>query len=194
MAFLSFKIFQEKGKGMFRELLTFLTDLNPKRIIGLIIVIIFLLLFFPFIESKIIQPILLSRQIDNLSKLLQMDAEQIEDNQQLKGIYNRIVENMVNSNIELLSNNPIPIWKKFLSGGALGWLMASIIPFAKFKTIMARFGGLVLVLLIGSIFGGIGILIPDFEIQEINLYLYPGLQIVLLFALAYLVSKKNKAS
>ena len=114
---------------MFKDLLTFLVDLNPKRIIGLIIVIIFLLILFPFIDSKIIQPILLSRQIDNLSKLLQMDAEQIENNQQLKDIYDRILGNMVDSNIELLSKIPIPIWKKFLSGGMVGWLMAIMVPF-----------------------------------------------------------------
>lgn len=179
---------------MFRDILTFLTDLNPKKIIGLIIIIIFLLLFFPFIDSKIIQPILLSKQIDNLSKLLQMDVGKIESNQQLNEIYDRILESMVDSNIELLSNNPIPAWKKFLFGGMVSWLMALVVPFVKYKTIGARIWGIFLVLLIGSIFGSIGVLIPDFEIQEINLYLYPGLQISLLFVITYLVSRKSKAS
>lgn len=177
---------------MLKILLEIFTDLNPKKIIGLILIIIFMLLFFPFIDSKIIQPISLSRQIDNLDKLLNMDRDLINQDQQIKKIYDQILESMIGSNIELLAKDPIPVWKKFVFGGALGWLMILIIPFAKFNSIGSRVAGLILMIIIGAVLGWIGTLIPDFEMHEINLYLYPGLQFILLFVFVYLQSKKSK--
>lgn len=179
---------------MFKDIFVLLFDLNPKKIIVLIIIIICLLLFFPFIDTKIIQPLTLSKQINNLDTLVKMDITVINQNPTLENIYNSILEKLEDSNSNLIAKRTIPIWKKFVFGGAAGWLMIIILPFAKYNNLKTKILSLIVLIIIGSLLGGIGILIPDFEIKEINLYLYPGLQLVLLFLIAYLrLSKSTKS-
>lgn len=177
---------------MVKEIVDIFSNLNPQKIIGLIVLIILIMVFFPFIEETFIQPSSLTRQINNLNTLLQMDNEALDERPELRKIYDDILLQLEKGN-SVLAVQPIEKWKKFVFGGSIGFLLLFIVPFINYKgKAKAKISAFFLMAAIGSVIGGIGIVIPDFKIKGINLYLYPGLQLLLLFLIAYISSQKKK--
>jgi hypothetical protein len=181
-----------KGDSMIKDLIDTLANLNPQKIIGIVILLILILILFPFIDSNIVQPKRLSQEIQNLDSLTKIDQNKINDNPVFKMYYEKIISRMNNSIEIKTKDNSIPIWQKFISGGSLSWLLIFVALFAKYEKAIQKIGGIFLLLLIGSIMGFIGILIPSFEIAQINIIVYPLMQLLLLISIVLIAAKKNK--
>ncbi|MBN1968353.1 MAG: hypothetical protein JW870_03205 [Candidatus Delongbacteria bacterium] len=173
---------------MLKELLNFFSSLNPQKIIGLAIFIVLLLILFPFIDKNIIQPSKLGQEIGNLEKLTQIDKSKLNERPELLQAYNNIISRMNDNYIIKINNDSLPWWLKFISGGFLSWLLLLIIPFIKTNRLRTAF----VIIILGGILGGIGILIPSFDPIQINIFLYPALQLALLITVSIMYSKKNK--
>jgi hypothetical protein len=176
---------------MLKELLSYFSSLNPQKIIGLIIFVVLCLILFPFIDTNIIQPSKLNQEIKNLELLLKIDKTKLVEYPELMEMYSDIIERM-NKDIKIKRDKKaIPWWLKFLAGGSIAWLLIFLLPFVKYDKGSSKFLALILILIIGCIFGGIGLLIPSFEIIQINLFLYPGLQLILLITIAFIFQQKK---
>ena len=82
------------------------------------------------------------------------------------------------------TTNNIPLFK-FLSGGALAWIIALCVPFMNtFKDNKTKVFAFLLLILFGGILGGIGYIMPIIFNPWINYIGYPVLQLIALIALA----------
>ena len=82
------------------------------------------------------------------------------------------------------TTNNVPLFK-YLSGGALAWIIALCVPFMNtFKDNKTKVFAFLLLMLFGGILGGIGYIIPIIFNPWINYIGYPVLQLIALIALA----------
>ena len=173
-----------------------------KRKLGVIVIIVFvsILILFPFIDTNFFYANRIKNRIDILEKITQLDIDKISQNQNLMKEYDSIVKeiNESDSNYinKVLNNkkNDHTIGK-FISGGALWWLLGFIVLFfynifnkednKKGKNWGTRIGGFILCAIIGGLIGLICSIVPTIFNIWINYIIIPILVLILMILLLY---------
>lgn len=122
-----------------------------------------------------------------MQSLSEIDTERISQFPALQEEYDAILSEMENQREWSVSGaisadqRPDITLFKFLSGGALAWIITLFVPFMNtFKDKKAKVLAFLLVALIGGNLGWIGSIIPTITNVWINYIGYPGLQLIAL--------------
>ena len=169
---------------------------NPKFYAAIAVLVIIMSLIFPYIDANFFFYNRIEKRIDILQSLSEIDTEQIAKFPALQEEYNAILSEIegqrewsVSGAISTDQYPDITLFK-FLSGGALAWIVALCVPFMNtFKDRKSKVFALLLVALFGGIFGGIGSIIPTIVNPWVNYVGYPVLQLIALIALT--IKPKN---
>ena len=169
---------------------------NPKFYAAIAVLVIIVALVFPYIDANFFFYSRIEKRIGILQSLSEIDTEQIAQFPALQEEYNTILSEIegqrewsVSGAISTDQHPDITLFK-FLSGGALAWIVALCVPFMNtFKDRKSKVFALLLVALFGGIFGGIGSIIPTIVNPWVNYIGYPVLQLIALIALT--IKPKN---
>ena len=169
---------------------------NPKFYAVIAALIIVVVLVFPYIDANFFFYNRIEKRIDILQSISEVDIERISQSPALKEEYDAILSEIETqrerSVAGAISTNPNPTITllKFLSGGALAWIITLCVPFMNtFKDRKTKILAFVLVVLFGGILGGIGSIIPTIVNPWVNFIGYPVLQLIALIALT--IKPKN---
>lgn len=174
---------------------------NPKFYAILAIIIVLIALIFPYIDANFFFYNRIEKRVSILQSLSEIDMEKISEFPELKEEYNEILLEIKNQRELSISNaissekatNDVPL-PKFLSGGALMWILALCVPFIHtFKDKKTKVLAFLLLTLFGGILGFIGYIIPTIFNPIVNYIGYPILQLIVLIALS-IKPKRNKSS
>ena len=172
--------------------------------VGLIVVAIMAIIIFPYVDANILYYDRIEKRIDNLSKLVELTGIPLEENTELNAEYESILSEMENAREKALSNTGKQEDSrhdrliKFLSGGALWFLIAVIMPFNKkkgqkysfklfFNNLLAAF----FCFAIGSVIGCVFVYVPTLGVVELNAVLAPVAQLVILLLVTQKPKKKS---
>lgn len=165
---------------------------NPKLYAVLAVLLIIVAIAFPYIDANFLSYNRIEKRVSILQSLSAIDMEKISQHPALQEEYNAIISEIEKQRELSISNaissgqtaNNIPLFK-FLSGGALAWIIALCVPFMNtFKDTKTKAVAFLLLILFGGILGGIGYIIPIILNPWINYIGYPVLQLIALIALA----------
>lgn len=173
-----------------------------KRKLGVIVIIVFvsILILFPFIDTNFFYANRIKNRIDILQKITELDMDKISQNQNLMKEYDSIVKEINESDsnyINKVLNNKKSEHTigKFISGGALWWLLGIIVLFfyntfnkadnKKGKNWVTRIGGFILCAIIGGLIGLICSIVPTIFNIWINYIIIPILILILMILLLY---------
>ena len=172
---------------------------NPKLYVFILILLIIVLLLFPYIDANFFYYNRVDSRVEILNKISQLDGDKINSNEILKSEYDSIlqeIEKQKNGSLGSVFNNEKDItisWIKFLSGGSIAWILAIYCLFIKFKSMRDRIIGIIFSLLLGALLGGISVAIPTLINPMVNYIGFPVLIITIIGILATYGSKKNRA-
>lgn len=171
---------------------------NPKLYIFILLLLVALLLLFPYIDANIFYYNRVNSRIDILEQITQLDIEKIQENEILEQEYHRILEEISKQSngslgrIFITETDTTVNMIKFVSGGFLFWILAIACFFIKnLETLGRRFFGFILIGGIGCLFGLIAKSIPTIVNPVIN---YVGFPLLLLIIIALLVTSGTKQS
>lgn len=165
---------------------------NPKLYAVLAVLIIAIALIFPYIDANFFYYNRIEKRVNILQNLSEIDMEKVSQFPALQEEYNAILSEIEKQREWSISGvisseqtiSKVPLFK-FLSGGALAWLVTLCVPFMNtFKDKKTKVLAFFLVALFGGILGGIGYIIPTIFNPWINYIGYPVLQLIALIALA----------
>ena len=165
---------------------------NPKLYAAFAVVLIIVAIVFPYIDANFFFYNRIEKRVSILQSLSEIDMDKVSQNPELQEEYDAIISEIEKQRELSISNaisseqtaNNIPLFK-FLSGGALAWIIALYVPFMNtFKDNKTKVLAFLLLILFGGILGGIGYIIPIILNPWINYIGYPVLQLIALIALA----------
>lgn len=158
---------------------------NPQLYIGLFIVLVIVLLLFPYIDANYFYYSRVEKRIDILDKVTEIDKAEIQDNIILKEEYNSILNEIskqkdgsLGSVFVTKSSNVVKKYK-FLSGALLSWVVAVICLFVKMEKWWYKLFGLLIFGLIGGGIGYISMILPTVISPMCNYIIMPILQCIL---------------
>ena len=180
-------------------------DMNKRKLgIILIIVIVAVLILFPFIDTNFFYAKRIKNRIEILQKITELDKDKINQDQNLAQEYNSIVKeiNESDSNYinKVLNNNKREhTIGKFISGGVIWWLLGFMVlffynsfnkddPGRGKKNWGTRIGGFILCALVGGLFGLVCSIVPTIVNVWVNYIVVPILMFVFMILL---LSRKN---
>jgi len=181
-----------------------LTTIPKKFVItSTIIILLFSLAIFPYIDTNLFYPNRIKNRLEILDMATKLDLEKIEKNIKLKNEYNSILTEINKSNDNYINNflkikdKENAIWK-FISGALIWIVLAVVILFnndrnnlqTKKQKFLNNIGGFLILLFIGSFIGLIFSVIPTIGNPWINYISAPILTIVILALLFYTTGKK----
>ena len=165
---------------------------NPKLYAIFATVIVVIALVFPYVDANFFFYNRIGKRVDILQSLSEIDMEKVSHSPALQEEYDAIISEVKKQrelsissafSIEQTTGN-IPLFK-FLSGGALAWIITLCVPFMNtFKDKKTKVLAFFLLALFGGILGGVAYIIPTIFNPWINYIGYPVLQIIILIALA----------
>lgn len=128
------------GEKIFDFIKNFATGKHSKKFWGLVLLlIIFVLLIFPYIDANFLYYNRIEKRIDNLSALVNLSGKAIEETPELLSEYNSIIEEINDAQAKSLSsamnnssNTNSEYWIKFISGSFL-FALVGIIGFCQKK-------------------------------------------------------------
>ena len=105
---------------------------NPKFYIGLFVVLVIVLLLFPYIDANYFYYSRVEKRIDILNKVTEMDEEIIQK-EEYNSILNEISKQKDGSlgSVFVTKNSSEVQRNKFLSGALLSWIVAIVCLFVK---------------------------------------------------------------
>ncbi len=173
-----------------------------KRKLGIIVIIVFvsILILFPFIDTNFFYANRIKNRIEILQKITELDMDKLSQNQNLMKEYNSIVKEINESDsnyINKVLNNKKDDHTigKFISGGALWWLLGIIVLFfyntfnkeetKKGKNWGTRISGFILCVIIGGLIGLICSIVPTIFNIWVNYIIIPILVLILMILLLY---------
>lgn len=164
---------------------------NPKLYVALAVFILVIAIIFPYIDANFFYYSRIEKRVSILQNLSEIDIEKVYQYPALRREYDDILSEIQKQrelsvfgviSSEKTENN-IPLFK-FLSGGALAWLITLCVPFMNtFEDKKAKILAFLLLTLFGGILGGIGYIIPIIFNPWVNYIGYPILQLIILIAL-----------
>ena len=165
---------------------------NPKLYAIFAAVIVVIALVFPYVDANFFFYNRIGKRVDILQSLSEIDMEKVSQSPALQEEYDAIISEIKKQrelsissafSIEQTTSN-IPLFK-FLSGGALAWIITLCVPFMNtFKDKKTKVLAFFLLALFGGILGGVAYIIPTIFNPWINYIGYPVLQMIILIALA----------
>lgn len=164
---------------------------NPKLYVALAVFILVIAIIFPYIDANFFYYSRIEKRVSILQNLSEIDIEKVYQYPALRREYDDILSEIQKqrelSILGMISSekteNNIPVFK-FLSGGALAWLITLCVPFTNtFEDKKAKILAFLLLALFGGILGGIGYIIPIIFNPWVNYFGYPILQLIILIAL-----------
>ena len=173
---------------------------NPKLYIFLLLVLLTVLVLFPYIDANFFYYNRVNDRIDILTKVSEINIEQIQENEILYKEYNSILAEIEKQSagsvgsVIIKESNDVVNLIKFVTGGLLVWLIALLCLFIKgFKNWGYRILGFVIFAGLGCVFGLASKAIPTIANPMVN---YIGFPILLIIVIALLATggKDNKNS
>ncbi len=136
--------------------------------------------------------------VEDLSNI---PSDRLKNDPSLKSQYETVLDDLeklelhvwkLNLNGVVSYSGPVSNWGKFLSGFSLWILFSVIFIFDKKNSIGKKIGSILVLLIVGAIFGGVGMLIPIIYSPWVNYIGYPALQLVVLIILVVKFSNNKK--
>lgn len=170
---------------------------NPKLYVFLLVILLTVLVLFPYIDANFFYYNRVNDRIDILTKVSEIDVEQIRENEILYKEYTSILNEIEKQSVGSVgsvfikeADNTVNLIK-FITGGALVWLVALFCLFIKgFKNWGYRILGFVVFVGLGCVFGLLAKAIPTIANPMINFVGFPVLLIIVIALLA--TGGKNK--
>lgn len=169
---------------------------NPKLYTGIFVVIIIVLLLFPYIDANYFYYNRVEKRIEILNEMTELDGDKVNQNEIMKDEYYSILSEISKqktgslSSVFITDSTSTESKFKFLSGGFLTWILAFMCIFIKFEKKWYKFMGFIVLGIIGAFFGYISMLLPTVINPRCNYFIMPVFQFVLL-ALFVTSSKNN---
>ncbi|MFW6016749.1 MAG: hypothetical protein ACOCRK_09955 [bacterium] len=186
------------------KLVSIFLEFKPgKLIIILLLLTLIFIIVFPIIKHNLLYVWKMEKRINMLKEISEINMETISKDKRLNEEYDKILNdlnsfsNESDSITDLLfvktESTHLKKWK-FITGGIIFWLMLFTIPFADYEDMKERLSAFVIILILGGIFGFIGLKIPTFYNEYINYIVYPLMQIIFFAWLAVGITKNQKES
>lgn len=161
---------------------------NPKLYVVFAVLLIVTAIVFPYIDANFFFYNRIEKRVSILQSLSEIDMEKVSQYPALQEEYDAIISEIEKQRELSISSvqttNNVPLFK-FLSGGALAWIIALCVPLMNtFKDNKTKVLAFLLLVLFGGILGGVGYIIPTLFNPWINYIGYPVLQLIALIALA----------
>ncbi len=164
---------------------------NPKLYATFAVLIILIALIFPYIDANLFFFNRIEKRVSILQSLSEIDMEKVCQFPALQKEYDAILSEIekqrelsisgVTSSEQTPSNVALI---KFLSGGALAWIITLCVPFmTTFKDKKTKVLAFLLLAFLGGILGLIGYIVPTILNPWVNYLGYPILQLIALIAL-----------
>ena len=178
-----------------------------KRKLGVIVIVlfVFILSLFPFIDTNFFYANRIKNRINILQEITELDMNKINENEKLSNEYESILDEINESDNnyinKLLNNNKNEhSLGKFISGGLLWWILATIMLFfyntfnkenTGSKNWGTRIGGFVICAIIGGLIGLICSIIPTIFNIWVNYLIIPIIVLILMILLLYKSSSNS---
>ena len=168
---------------------------NPKLYITLLVLLVIILLLFPYIDANVFYYQRVNNRVEVLSKISELDTDRISNNEILQAEYHSILQELEKQKDGSLGS----VFKtnagssenlfKFISGGLLFWILAFVCIFIKsFKRLRDKVLGIILCVVAGGIIGFIASLLPTIINPFVN---YIGFPILILIIIGILATRKT---
>lgn len=158
---------------------------NPKLYISMLVILLVVLVLFPYIDANFFYYDRVDNRIDILTKVSEINADEIKDNEILYQEYNRILAEIEKQSsgslgtIFIKESNRTISTIKFITGGLIAWLIAIMCLFIKnFGNLGSRLLGIILFAILGVILGFVAKAIPTIINPWINYIGVPFLMII----------------
>lgn len=164
---------------------------NPKLYATLAVLIVVIALVFPYIDANFFFYGRIEKRVGILQNLSEIDMEKVSQHPALQEEYDAIISEIEKQHALSISStispeqttSNVPLFK-FLSGGALAWIITLCIPFMNtFKDRKTKVLAFILFAFFGGILGRAACIIPTIFNPWINYIGYPVLQLIILIAL-----------
>lgn len=178
-----------------------------KRKLGITIIVLLvaILILFPFIDTNFFYSNRIKNRIDILQKITELDMDKISQDENLLKEYESIVKEINESdnnyiNKVLNNNKDDHTIGKFISGGLLWWILGIIMLFfynifnkgdKNGKNWGTRIAGFILCVIIGGLIGLICSIIPTIFNIWVNYIIIPILVLILMILLLYKTTSNN---
>lgn len=178
---------------MFKQIIDFFENFSIRRLVILATLLIVLMIAYPVIDVNFLYFNRIENRINVLQKLQSLNMDYIASEEVLSKEYKDILAKISGQNNKLFldngnifssaTNTETKVYK-FLSGSIWCLIILIFSPFI-FKEFKKTLQGILVILFLTFIIGGIGLLIPTFNLILINYIGYPLLQLVLIIGFAY---------
>ena len=163
---------------------------NPRLYATIVVLVIVVALVFPYVDANFFFYNRIEKRTNILQRLSEIDIDQISQSPALQDEYNAILSEIeeqrewsISGAISASGNSTIALYK-FLSGGALAWIIAVCVPFMNtFNDKKTKIVAFIFVMLIGGLLGWIGSIVPTIINPWINYIGFPILQLIALISL-----------
>lgn len=178
-----------------------------KRKLGItiIVLLVVILILFPFIDTNFFYSNRIKNRIDILQKITELDIDKISQDENLLKEYQSIVKEINESdnnyiNKVLNNNKDDHTIGKFISGGLLWWILGIVMLFfynifnkddKNGKNWGTRIAGFILCVIIGGLIGLICSIIPTIFNIWVNYIIIPILVLILMILLLYKTTSNN---
>ena len=178
-----------------------------KRKLGITIIVLLvaILILFPFIDTNFFYSNRIKNRIDILQKITELDMDKISQDENLLKEYQSIVKEINESdnnyiNKVLNNNKDDHTIGKFISGGLLWWILGIVMLFfynifnkddKNGKNWGTRIAGFILCVIIGGLIGLICSIIPTIFNIWVNYIIIPILVLILMILLLYKTTSNN---
>lgn len=178
-----------------------------KRKLGItiIVLLVVILILFPFIDTNFFYSNRIKNRIDILQKITELDMDKISQDENLLKEYQSIVKEINESdnnyiNKVLNNNKDDHMIGKFISGGLLWWILGIVMLFfynifnkddKNGKNWGTRIAGFILCVIIGGLIGLICSIIPTIFNIWVNYIIIPILVLILMILLLYKTTSNN---
>ncbi|MBE6147373.1 MAG: hypothetical protein E7168_03440 [Firmicutes bacterium] len=178
-----------------------------KRKLGITIIVLLvtILILFPFIDTNFFYSNRIKNRIDILQKITELDMDKISQDENLLKEYESIVKEINESdnnyiNKVLNNNKDDNTIGKFISGGILWWILGIVMLFfynifnkddKNGKNWGTRIAGFILCLIIGGLIGLICSIVPTIFNIWVNYIIIPILVLILMILLLYKTTSNN---
>lgn len=181
-------------------------NMNKRKLgITIIVLLVVILILFPFIDTNFFYSNRIKNRIDILQKITELDMDKISQDENLLKEYESIVKEINESdnnyiNKVLNNNKNDHTIGKFISGGLLWWILGIIMLFfynifnkddKNGKNWGTRIAGFILCVIIGGLIGLICSIIPTIFNIWVNYIIIPILVLILMILLLYKTTSNN---
>ena len=168
---------------------------NPKLYITLLVLLVIILLLFPYIDANVFYYQRVNNRVEVLSKISELDTDRISNNEILQAEYHSILQEIekqkdgsLGSVFKTNASSSENLFK-FISGGLLFWILAFVCIFIKtFKRLRDKVLGIILCVVAGGIIGFIASLLSTIINPFVN---YIGFPILILIIIGILATRKT---